>query len=143
MASWQEERDRLIAQTQAFVQRVAAARSSAAMSPSAPVPLAGETVVESAVPLPAAGLIEFQPDPSLEVSEAVPPDMLDLSCLPIAAPGAQPFYKPASERADILRHVASFQARQRKMMRDRETYYELMQAQIRKSLGNDSDPDRL
>jgi hypothetical protein len=156
MASWQEERDRLIAQTQAFVQRVAAARPVAAMSPTAPVSSARDIVVEPvivrpAIVEPATAAVEFQADPLPEILEDMPSGALDLdldlpldlSCLPITASRTRPIYKPASERADILQHVATFQARQRKMALDRETYYERMQAQIRKSLGNDSDPDRL
>jgi hypothetical protein len=41
-----------------------------------------------------------------------------------------------SERADILKRVATFKAHQDKLGRDREKYYEGMQTRIRATLGN-------
>ncbi len=42
----------------------------------------------------------------------------------------------ASERAEILRRVASFRAHQLKLGQEREKYYEGVQEKIRTSLGN-------
>jgi len=48
-----------------------------------------------------------------------------------------------SERADILNRVATFRAHQVKVGKDRENYYEGMQARIRATLGNQIKPKPL
>jgi hypothetical protein len=48
-----------------------------------------------------------------------------------------------SERADILNRVATFRAHQVKLGKDRENYYEGMQARIRATLGKQIKPKPL
>jgi hypothetical protein len=157
MASWKEERDRLVAQTLAFVQHVAAAHPAVASKlrtePQAaqavtnpvdevsvlPDQLSDETIVVSAEdvlsaeePLPApivAAPIVDEP--------ACPPSILvDLPRQPLQ-------YRTASERASIAERVAAFKARQLTLNQEREAYYERMQARIKSSLGNDPGLGRL
>jgi hypothetical protein len=125
MASWQEERDRLIAQTQDFVEQVAAA------SPRVAPPFAPKAAN-------ATTQLRFSPPETL-----APPGRPDVAVAPIAVPDPQPRYDAISDRAEILERVAAFRIRQSQLARDRETYYEEMQARIRKTLRNDSGPDRL
>ncbi|MET0971344.1 MAG: hypothetical protein ABWY18_19250 [Tardiphaga sp.] len=130
MASWQEERDRLIAQTRDFVEQVAAASPRAALPATSPV-------VRKTVDSP----IEFQPALRERIPDGRPvPDGRDA---PIVRAGQLPQNEPTSLRADISNRVATFRQKQSALAHDREIYYEEMQAQIRKALGNDSGPHRL
>jgi hypothetical protein len=158
MTSWKEERDRLVAQTLAFVQEVAAAHPVAAkrlniwQPPShAPSQASGstETVTSHATTdadhSTAAALIVDAANEAIETSERSSQDA------PVAAPSnlpspparRDPLYSGPSERAEILKRVASFKARQAQMIHERDVYYEAMQTRIRTTLRNDSGRDRL
>jgi hypothetical protein len=129
MISWMEERDRLVAQTQAFVQQVAAAHPK---EPARPV-IEQLMVVETAPELPAA----------IEAPAPTPPALAEpMAPMAISAP-VQPLPPIASERSDILQRVAAFRARQARMNEERETYYQTMQAKIRHDLGNEAGTGRL
>jgi hypothetical protein len=141
MSSWKEERDRLVAQTLAFVQQVAAvhpakARPSVIQPGAAPapatLPLAEQAVSPSDLPAATSPIL---PSGTGDLPSHLAPRGA-------ADPGAALYITP-SMRNDILRHVASFKARQNKVAREREAYYEMMQARIQKSLGNESDGARL
>jgi hypothetical protein len=147
MASWKEERDRLVAQTLAFVQQVAAAHPAAASriglgstkaSSDAEVasPLSDSDVIEApkAVDEPFAG-----PSlPGINISVAPMPTNVaaDLPKRP-----AQ--YATASERSVIAERVATFKARQITLNREREAYYDSVQARIRSSLQNNTGSGNL
>jgi hypothetical protein len=147
MASWKEERDRLVAQTLAFVQQVAAAHPAAAskLGLGSSPPLAGiGTVVAS----PAADTIEL-PDAIDKAATNSIGDVTDIAGAPVPAniladlPKRPTQYAKASERSDISQRVAAFQARQTTLNREREAYYDSVQARIRSSLRNDTGPGRL
>ena len=123
MTSWMEERDRLVAQTQAFVQQVAAAHPKDLAGPVEKAPI--ETVETAAI-------------------EAAAPDMPALDAAPaaVAAP-VRRVVPVASERSDIQARVAAFRARQARMNEEREAYNQTMQAKIRKQLGNEAGTSRL
>ena len=126
MATWMEERDRLVAQTQAFVQQVAAAHPRT-------VPH------ELAVPPGGAAEIERPAAPAADRETPV------VVAAPIAV-AAKPLRRlppVASERTDILQRVAAFRARQARVNEERETYYQTMQAIIRSQLGNEAGTGRL
>ncbi|MGM4918095.1 hypothetical protein [Tardiphaga sp. 813_E8_N1_3] len=157
MASWKEERDRLVAQTLAFVQEVAAAHPVAAQRlniwqpPShAPSQASGSTenLISPAITdtdsSTAPALIGHATNAAIETSERNSQDV------PVAAPTntpsparKDPLYSGPSERAEILKRVASFKARQAQMIHERDVYYEAMQTRIRTTLRNDSGRDRL
>ena len=122
MTSWMEERDRLVAQTQAFVQQVAAAH---------PKDLAG-SVEKAPIETVETATIEAAPDmPALDAAPAA-----------VAAP-VRRVVPVASERSDIQARVAAFRARQARMNEEREAYNQTMQAKIRKQLGNEAGTSRL
>jgi hypothetical protein len=148
MASWKEERDRLVAQTLAFVQQVAAAhprpnetRPVEQLSPAQIVSVLSADIVQ-----PSAPPIDNAPSASemgtRGTAIVTEPQVLTAAMLPNHA-----LYSPVSERADITKRVATFKARQSQIGREREAYYEAMQARIRTSLspdsGNVSGSDRL
>lgn len=145
MASWKEERDRLVAQTLAFVQQVASAHPAAASklglasgvgSADANADLASPSpeviALAEAIPEPAANT----PKPDIDISSAPTNIVADL-------PKRPTHYAPISERSDISRRVAAFKARQMTLNREREDYYDSVQARIRSSLRNDTDSGRL
>lgn len=132
MPSWMEERDRLMAQTQAFVQQVAAAHPQ--------VPTSGdiERLLRDRVkPIAAAAA-------PAEKSSVAPATDAGSTPAPIAT-AAPPAARrpPVSERTDIQQRVAAFRARQARMNAEREAYYETMQAKIRRGLGNEPGSGRL
>lgn len=145
MTSWKEERDRLVAQTLAFVQQVAAAHPAAASKlgiRSAPDHVRVETAAIK--PLPEAMDLrqmigEPLPDaPSVIIgSEQLPPPpptniLADL-------PHRRSQYSTASERAEISNRVAAFKERQMRLNRERAAFYDNMQERIRSALRNDTD----
>jgi hypothetical protein len=71
--------------------------------------------------------------PELQRAELAKPEPSKPEPLKPPKPAAGTIY---SERADILKRVATFKAHQDKLGRDREKYYEGMQARIRATLGN-------
>lgn len=137
MASWKEERDRLVAQTLAFVQQVASAHPTTASKlgmTSTGAPLPGSSPVVEAIDAPIANTVVL--DAQLE-SAAVPSNVAaDLPVRPTQ-------YATASERSDITQRVAAFKARQTTLNREREAYYDSVQARIRSSLRNDTDSSML
>jgi len=140
MASWKEERDRLVAQTLAFVQQVAAAHPGAAQKVDIPATVESDTVAEgfaaaaASLPEPStSGGPDFNGNAEAPPSEPVP---ISLAEHPVQ-------YSNASERTDIGKRVAAFKARQAQLLRDRETYYDLMQSRIRASLLKDSGTGKL
>ena len=147
MASWKEERDRLVAQTLAFVQHVAAAHPGTAKK----LGIAAPTATVNAEAAEASTPIEITEIPVADIGST---DALaneaeaDTLAPPINniiddLPARPQIYATTSERAEIVRRVASFKARQQTLNRDREAYYEAMRARIRTSLGNGSDDKRL
>jgi hypothetical protein len=148
MTSWKEERDRLVTQTLAFVQRVATANPGASQlqksvqhlrepiaAPATPEVMATPTTpapTDSPPPVAVSLAIETQS------SGALPPQLLTAAMLTNHA-----LYSTVSVRADIVQRVAAFKARQSQIGREREAYYETMQARIRTVLGNDSSNGRL
>jgi hypothetical protein len=144
MASWKEERDRLVAQTLAFVQQVASAHPVAASKlglTSTEAPVSTETSVTSASPPVIAAVDASIVDTAALAAQfdnaAAPANLVaDLSVRP-------PQYSTASERSDITRRVAAFKARQTTLNREREAYYDSVQARIRSSLRNDTDSNML
>ncbi|MES2027975.1 MAG: hypothetical protein V4477_02235 [Pseudomonadota bacterium] len=157
MASWKEERDRLVAQTLAFVQEVAAAHPVAAQRLNiwqppnhAPSQASGSTETATS---PAITDADHTTAPALIVhaaDAAIAPPECSSQDIPVAAPTnapsparKDPLYSGPSERAEILKRVASFKARQAQMIHERDVFYEAMQTRIRTTLGNDSGRDRL
>lgn len=136
MTSWKEERDRLVAQTLAFVQQVAAAHPAAAnklgLAPDK-VSAGADAVFMSAVPRGIA-----LPETITEPAEDAPPIGIDHGSAPnnIVAdlPKRPAQYAGQSERSDIVQRVAAFKARQVTLNHEREAYYESVQARIRSSL---------
>lgn len=129
MGTWQEERDRLIAEAQEFVNRVAAT------SP---------RVAPASEPSRMAGAIGVTPEPPSPI--AVLPDqprLADVASASIVVRPPLPFTDVMFDRAEIQERVEAFRTRQNQLAHDREIYYEAMQARIRKTLGNDSDADWL
>jgi hypothetical protein len=112
MKLWMRERDQLIEQTLAFVQGVAAGKPGRAAA-------AGPAPAEPAEPAAQAG-----PAESLK-----PAGMAVVSLAPMA-----------SERAEIERRVANFQAQQQKFQRARETHYDAIFSKARATLGNQTGP---
>lgn len=166
MTSWMKERDRLVEQTLAFVQGVAAQRpiqvAVAEVSPRSQC-----AVVETVVPRQPQ---ETENDPASAETDALtsliafpqpenPHDKTALPSTPIAvveiADSVRTEVKPAlprpaivtpiemtmPERDVIAQRVARFRAGQQKLIRDRDDNYALVQAKIRESLratfGND------
>lgn len=133
MASWKEERDRIVATTLAFVQNVAAAHPA----------------------LPRLDIIRPRNDPH-EAADVIPTTIVSEIAVPARAgveapaeaeapprPIRDPLFSTPSDREEILRRVAAFKARQSQTIRDREAYYEAVQTRILKSLRNQSGSDPL
>ncbi|SFL57494.1 hypothetical protein SAMN03159423_2581 [Bradyrhizobium sp. NFR13] len=157
MASWKEERDRLVAQTLAFVQEVAAAHPVAAQrlkiwQPPTHTPSQASGSTE-AFTSPAITNADHSTTPALIVetaNAAIETSERSSQDIPVAVPTnvpsparRDPLYSGPSERAEILKRVASFKARQAQMIHERDVYYEAMQTRIRTTLRNDSGRDRL
>lgn len=134
MTTWMEERDRLMARTQAFVQQVAAAHPQVSARPEIEKLLADKAEAIA----PAAS-------PPEVVAPVAPTANAVLAVRPIATASAPPAARlpPVSERSDIMERVAAFRARQARMNAERETYYETMRAKIRSELRNEPGSDRL
>jgi len=130
MTSWMEERDRLVAQTQAFVQQVAAAHPKDSARPPVELPPIETAAVETAV-IKAATPVPASPAPA------------DAAPMAVAAAPVRFVAPVASERSDIQARVAAFRARQARMNEEREAYNQTMQAKIRKQLGNEAGASRL
>jgi hypothetical protein len=153
MASWMEERDRLVAQTAAFVQQVAAAHphvsarpeveklladNSAAIEPCPSEPVPSEPAASEPAPS------EPAPLPPQVVAPVVPTVDAVLATRPVVRVSARPAARlPVSERSDIMERVAAFRARQARVNDEREAYYETVRAKIRNQLGNDPGDGRL
>ena len=124
VATWMEERDRLVEQTRAFVAGVAAAAAPAQGPADVQEKAAGPTA-------PAEATVAPYPDNAVK---------------PIQAPHIARKLKPAaavSERAEISQRVAAFQAHQSRVSREREAFYEATQSKIRDVLGNEIKPTPL
>lgn len=134
MTSWMEERDRLVAQTQAFVQQVAAAHPKHAVRPEIEKILVEQEPVKAAIETPAP------PAPSDLPARTGPvaPASLAMPMAVLEAP-TRALRPVDSERSDILARVATFRARQARMNEEREAYYKTVQAKIRSELGNEVD----
>ena len=133
MSSWMEERDRLVAQTAAFVQQVAAAHPHVSSRPEIEKLLADQ-----------AEAIQPAPSPTDVKTAVVPKADAVMAVRPISNASAPRTARlPVSERSDIMERVAAFRARQARMNAERETYYETMQAKIRSQLRNETGNDRL
>lgn len=147
MASWKEERDRLVAQTLAFVQQVAAAHPTAAsklglgstkasadaevtfLSPSPPVIEVPKVVDEPVAVTAPLGI---------DIGDAPVPTNIAADL-----PRRPSKYATASERSEIAQRVAAFKAQQMTLNREREAYYDSVQERIRSSLRNDTGSGRL
>lgn len=149
MTSWKEERDRLVAQTLAFVQQVTAANPSASQLHKSVQPLREPTAAPAVSEVAATQMTPASTDNNLppvavssvagtQGSEAPSPQLLTVAMLPNHA-----LYSAASVRADIVQRVAAFKARQSQIGREREAYYETIQARIRTTLGTNPSGDRL
>lgn len=141
MTSWMKERDLLVEQTLAFVRGVAAAhpirvaapaRSTIETadgvlsgSPSAASQIAGDAPARVVKPMPAAdGAALITPERPIDIAGRSPP---------------QPMLRTiVSERDDIMQRVAAFRAHQTRLIRERESYYETMQARIQQVLARES-----
>jgi hypothetical protein len=117
MASWMEERDRLVEQTRIFVAGIAAAAPARPIAAPSPAP----------EPRPAAAAVVAELAPSPAIAEnpvgplAMPPR---LKCAPVAV----------SARAEIKQRVSAFQAHQTRLIREREAFYEATKLKIRNQL---------
>ncbi|WP_299803755.1 hypothetical protein [Tardiphaga sp.] len=134
-----EERDRLVAQTQAFVQQVAAAHPKETARPEIEQILVDKVAVTAAAidaPAPPAQAGPAPAAPLTAVAQPVAPTAVS------AAP-ARSLPPVVSERAEILERVAAFRARQAQMNEEREAYYETIKAKIRSDLGNEAGTGRL
>jgi hypothetical protein len=108
MKLWMRERDKLIEQTMAFVQGVAAAKP-------ARTPAVG--------PAPA--------EPARPAVQATPPELPRPAGIPVMGLAPMP-----SERAEIERRVAKFKAQQQKFQRAREAHYDAIFSKARATPGN-------
>jgi len=145
MASWKEERDRLVAQTLAFVQQVASAHPAAASKLGlASSALLADANAASATPLSDA--IALPEAIAESVANELPPGIASAGTptnIVADLPKRPTQYAPVSERSDITQRVAAFKARQMTLNREREDYYDSVQARIRSSLRNDNGSGRL
>ena len=138
MTSWMEERDRLLAQTQAFVQQVAAAHPVKVAIDKTAIDVAEiETVAAVEVALPA------EPAQAPILVTVVEPPATIATAKEIMA--LRPI---VSERSQIMERVAAFRARQARINDERDAYYETMQSKIRSELklagpGNEAGDSRL
>lgn len=169
MSSWMKERDRLMAQTLAFVQGVTGARPEVIDKPvdtnppahPNPVPeAASNEIVVQPPPAPsndvvkpnditltadqaddvaasAAAILSTSSIPPLpqRIRAALPP-IVSAAAPPISTAQRQIPLTVGSEREDILKRVAAFRARQARLSRERETYYQDMHAKIQQKLGD-------
>jgi chorismate mutase len=108
MKHWMRERDKLIEQTLAFVQGVAAAKPTRAAA-------AGSARAEPAKPV-------------AQTEPAAPPKPIEIAVMDLAP--------MASERAQIERRVANFKAQQQKFQRAREAHYDAIFSKARATPGN-------
>jgi hypothetical protein len=142
MASWKEERDRLVAQTLAFVQHVASAHPAAASKlglRSTSGPAGAEAAPQTSLPQEievSEELTVDAPPPAFDPEITSTPILADLPARPVT-------YSTASERSAITQRVAAFKERQMTLNREREAYYDSIQARIRSSLRNDSGSNML
>lgn len=147
MASWKEERDRLVAQALAFVQQVATAHPAAA-SKLGLVSAKASTEIDGASLSPALD-INAAPKGADGPVAAITSSGDDVGNIPVPTdisadlPKHTPRYSAASDRSDIAQRVAIFRARQVTLNREREAYYISVQTRIRASLQNDPDSGRL
>ena len=142
MKPWMKERDLLLQQTLAFVQGVVAAKPTRIAS-TGPVALSAPPAAGSPVDVSSAGVS------SVELSSVAAAAHDDI----LSRPASPPIFSqrvlprqvlpPASERADILKRVAAFRAHQGRLLQERETYYETVQAKIKTVLGNEMTAGRL
>lgn len=158
MKPWMKERDLLVQQTLAFVQGVVASKpirvasndpavatkssfaaffntalSNTALSNTTLSDIASSDIESSDMALSVAASVhdeilrqpaEQQPVFSKQaVSKQILPQQMLTSLM--------------SERSDILKRVAAFRAHQGRLLQERETYYETVQAKIRTVLGNE------
>lgn len=128
MTSWMKERDRLVEQTRAFVQGVAAAHPIQARKLAATPPSPAEAASAPALPVTAPAPVAAA-TPAAQIQVA-PPQAVPV--LPM-----QPLPSIGSERDAITKRVAAFRAHQDRLIRERETYYATVQAKIRDVLGNE------
>ena len=133
MTSWMEERDRLVAQTMAFVQQVAAAHPTPVTVPPREAPSEQIIVADFATQPDGPAVLLPEPEVSAVAAQPVEPS----TTLP------PPFATPVSERDDIMQRVAAFRARQGRIIEEREAYYEAVKAKIKTVLGNESGDGRL
>jgi hypothetical protein len=133
MTSWKEERDRLVAQTLAFVREVAAAHPTKTQA-AQPVP-AVAVVIAPSESIPASSVVASQVISQVTAAQQIAP-MATMPAKPTAS-------SDISERAYITQRVAAFRARQGRMIEEREAYYEAMKAKIQTVLGNESRNGRL
>ena len=134
MASWMEERDRLVAQTAAFVQQVAAAHPQVSSRPEIE-----RLLTDNADPIEPPAPAPERVTPSAPTTD----DILATRPVAVASATRGARLPPVSERSDIMERVAAFRARQARMNAERETYYETMRAKIRNKLGNEPGTGRL
>lgn len=118
MASWMEERDRLVEQTRLFVAGVAAA------SPARPI--ASET---AKIPSPETAAIA----PEVAAAPAIAPKQVEPLTMPPRLKGAS---VAVSARAEISQRVSAFQAHQTRLIREREAFYEATKLKIRNQLSS-------
>ena len=128
-----EERDRLVAQTLAFVQQVAAAHPTPVAVPPREAP-SEQIIVEDFATQP-DGPAVLLPEPEVSAIAAQPVEPSTTLPPPLAT--------PVSERDDIMQRVAAFRARQGRIIEEREAYYEAVKAKIKTVLGNESGDGRL
>ena len=138
MTSWMEERDRLLAQTQAFVQQVAAAHP-----------------VKVAIDMTAIDVAEIETVAAVEVALPAEPAQAPILVTVVEPPATIATAKEimalrpiVSERSQIMERVAAFRARQARINDERDAYYETMQSKIRSELklarpGNEAGDSRL
>jgi hypothetical protein len=126
VASWMEDRDRLVEQTRAFVAGVAAAI--------APLRIAVASHPEQ--PQSEAAAFEMTGDPVRRVA-------LD-AAKPLTMPPRLRSIAPAtSERTEIAQRVSAFRAHQARVSQEREAFYDATQSKIRNVLGNESKREPL
>lgn len=144
MTGWREERDRLVAQTLAFVQQVAAAHSSHPTSRArgsdpddADANHGTIHALTSSIVVPETTEAEL----TVESMDAA----IQTTTAAIAADLSRHhvIYSSNADRAEIAERVAAFKARQTSQHQAREAYYQATQARIRTALRNDSASDGL
>ncbi len=142
MASWMEERDRLVAQTLAFVQQVAAARPTMPVVAErvAVTPVAGDKAFLEEVTAASQTAESDVPAPSAPAAAA--PQQIATSVPPSIAGTTEPLVV-LSERDEIMRRVAAFRAHQGRIIAERDAYYEAVKDKIKTVLGNESGDGRL